>query len=82
ALAAATASSIAMEGPGKFFITGPLARFVELGRLEIYLHEMVKMSPLQGSQLQVIATSYETGIIGAAVNAQIAAQRSRAAGRA
>lgn len=69
ALAAATATSIAMEGPGKFFITGPSARFVELARLEINLHEMVKMSPLQGSQFETIPTDFETGIIGAAVNA-------------
>lgn len=74
ALAAATASSIAMEGPGKFFITGTAAKFVELGRLNIYLHEMVKMSPLQGSLLEVITTNLETGIIGAAVNAEIATQ--------
>jgi glucokinase len=69
ALAAATATSIAMEGPGKFFMTGPNCRFVELHRLEIYLQEMVKMSPLQGSQLEVMPTDIETGVIGAAVNA-------------
>lgn len=73
ALAAATATSIAMEGPGKFFITGPGSKFVDLGRLGIYLHEMVKLSPLQGSQLEVIGTDFETGIIGAAVNATRAA---------
>jgi glucokinase len=69
ALAAATATSIAMEGPGKFFITGPGSKFVDLGRLGIYVHEMVKLTPLQGSQLEVIPTDLETGIIGAAVNA-------------
>jgi glucokinase len=74
ALAAATATSIAMEGPGKFFITGPNAKFVELPRLDIDLHEMVKMSPLQGSQFEVIATDFETGIIGAALNADTAAR--------
>ena len=31
ALAAATASSIHMTGPGKFYITGPNARFVNVG---------------------------------------------------
>ncbi|MGH9344791.1 MAG: ROK family protein [Terriglobia bacterium] len=72
ALAAATATSIVMEGPGKFFLTGPNAKFVELPRLDIYLHEMVKMSPLQGSQFEVIDTDFETGIIGAAVNAETA----------
>jgi glucokinase len=74
ALAAATATNIAMEGPGKFFITGSNAKFVEIGRLDIYLHEMVRMSALQGSQFEVIATDLETGIIGAAVNAEIAAR--------
>jgi glucokinase len=71
ALAAATATSIAMEGPGKFLITGPSSEFVEIGRLHIYVHEMVKMSPLQGSQLEVISSTLETGVIGAAVNADL-----------
>jgi len=70
ALAAATATSIHMEGPGKFFITGFNAKFVELGMLNRYVHEMVKMSPLQGSLFEVISTSDEIGVIGAAVNAQ------------
>ena len=72
ALAAATATSIHMEGPGKFFITGPNAHYVEIGTLNIYVHEMVKMSPLQGSQIEMIKTSDEIGIIGAAVNAEMA----------
>lgn len=71
ALAAATATSIAMEGPGKFLFTGPSSEFVEIRRLEIYVHEMVKMSPLQGSQLEVIPSTLETGVIGAAVNAEL-----------
>jgi len=70
ALAAATATSIHMDGPGKFFITGPNARFVDLGLLGMYLHEMVKMTPLQGSIFEMIAISDEIGIIGAAVNAE------------
>jgi len=69
ALAAATATSIHLEGPGKFFITGPNARFVDPKLLDNMLHEMVKMSPLQGSLLEVISTSDEVGVIGAAVNA-------------
>jgi glucokinase len=73
ALAAATATSIHMEGPGKFFISGPNARYVDLGWLNIYLGEMVKMSPLQGSLFEIISTSDEIGIIGAAVNAERAA---------
>ncbi|MFN7946721.1 MAG: ROK family protein [Blastocatellia bacterium] len=70
ALAAATASSIHLDGPGKFYVSGLNARFVQTGTLGHYLYQMVKMSPLQGSQVEVIATSDETAIIGAAVNAE------------
>ncbi|HXG94192.1 MAG TPA: ROK family protein [Blastocatellia bacterium] len=73
ALAAATATSIHIEGPGKFFISGPNARFVQTDMLQVYLHEMVKMSPLQGSAVEVVATSDEIAIIGAAVSAERAA---------
>lgn len=73
ALAAATATSIHLEGPGRFFISGPKAKYVELGLLNLYLLEMVKMSPLQGSIFEVISTSDQIGIIGAALNAQQAA---------
>ncbi len=74
ALAAATASSIALEGPGRFFFTGPNARFIEPGRLDVYLHEMVKMTSLQGNHLEITDTGLETGVIGAAVNAEISAR--------
>lgn len=73
ALAAATATSIHMEGPGTFFITGPEARFIDIPTLGRYLHEMVKMSPLQGTRLEIIPPSDDAGIIGAAVNALHAA---------
>ena len=73
ALAAATATSIHLEGPGKFYISGPDARFVQTDMLQIYLHEMVKMSPLQGSAVEVISTSDEIAIVGAAVSAAQAA---------
>ncbi|MEP7341937.1 MAG: ROK family protein, partial [Acidobacteriota bacterium] len=69
ALAAATATSIHLDGPGKFYISGPNAKFVQIGLFDLYLHEMVKMTPLQGSQVEVISTSDETAVIGAAVNA-------------
>src|SRR6266852_1594758 len=75
ALAAATATSIHMEGPGMFFVTGPDVKFIDIGLLDRLLHEMVKMSPLQGSRFEVIPTTDEMGIIGAAVNAERAAQR-------
>src|SRR3981081_442553 len=69
ARAAATASSIHLTGPGKFYLAGPNSKFVETGLLHVYLHEMVKMSPLQGSYFEVIPTPDEVSIIGAAVNA-------------
>jgi glucokinase len=69
ALAAATATSIHLEGPGRFFLSGPNATFVDLQLLDRYLHEMVTMSPLQGSALELVQASDETAIIGAAVHA-------------
>jgi predicted NBD/HSP70 family sugar kinase len=69
ALAAATASSIHMSGPGKFYITGPNARFVNLTFLNRAVQEMVKMSSLQGYVFEVIEKSDELAVVGAAVNA-------------
>ena len=69
ALAAATASSIHMEGPGVFYITGPETNYLEVGRLDTLLHKMVMMSQLQGSRFEIVPTTDEVGIIGAAVNA-------------
>src|ERR1700693_2027115 len=74
ALTAATATNIHMEGPGTFFITGPDVKFIDIPLLDRLLHEMVKMSPLQGSRFEVIPTTDEIGIIGAAVNADRATQ--------
>ncbi len=54
ALAAGTATSIHMDGAGKFFITGFNARFVDLAMLKDYLHQMVKMSPLQSYALEIV----------------------------
>jgi glucokinase len=75
ALAAASATSIHMDGPGKFFISGANSRFVKVNLLSQYLHEMVTMSPLQGSVFEVVPTNEEIAIIGAAVNARSAAQK-------
>ncbi len=69
ALAAGTATSIHLDGPGKFYLTGPNARFVDVERLNIDLQDMVRMSPLQGSLFEVVPTSDEIAIIGAAVSA-------------
>jgi len=73
ALAAASASSIHLDGPGKFFIMGPNAHYVDLGRIAEYIHEMVKMTPLQGSLFEIISSSHDLAIVGAAVNARRAA---------
>ncbi|MDT5268212.1 MAG: glucokinase [Acidobacteriota bacterium] len=70
ALAAATATSVHLDGPGKFYISGPNAGHVQINLLDQYLQEMVKMSPLQGSAFEVIPTSDVTALIGAAVSAK------------
>ena len=74
ALAAATASAIHIGGPGKFYISGPNARFVNIDLLNRYMQEMVKMSPLQGYVFEVVPRSDELAVIGAAINAQRASQ--------
>jgi len=75
ALAAATASSIHMAGPGKFFLTGFNVGFVDLAMLRDYMGQMVKMSPLQGYSLEVVQDLPETQVIGAAISAEQAAAR-------
>jgi glucokinase len=72
ALAAGTATQIHMSGPGKFFITGFNAKFVDLNLLKEYIHQMVKMSPLQGYTLEIVEDTPETRVIGSAVAAQAA----------
>lgn len=67
ALAAASATCIHLEGSGKFFVAGPNAEFLDVGLLNQYLHEMVTLTPLQGSFFEVLPTSHhELAIIGAA----------------
>lgn len=75
ALAAGTATSVHLDGPGKFFVTGFNARFVNLTLLGEYLNEMVKLSPLQGYQIEVVPGGENVATIGAAVNAAQAAER-------
>jgi glucokinase len=75
-LAAATATSIHMDGPGQFYVTGRNAKFVDIALLDRLVHEMVKMSPLQGSRFEVVSTSNEVGVIGAALNAERVASAS------
>ncbi len=79
ALAAGTASSIHMDGPGKFYITGASAHYVDLKLLHVYMSEMVKMSPLQGYTFDVVPGGEDIAIIGAGVHAAHAME-SKAAG--
>ena len=69
ALAAATATSIHLEGPGKFYITGMNARFVNVEFLNRCMTEMVKLSPLQSYVFEVAPRADEVAILGAVVNA-------------
>ncbi len=75
ALAAATASSIHLDGPGKFFLTGFNVRFVDLPMLRDYVQQMVTMSPLQSYTMEIVPDDAATRVIGAAVAAQQAAIR-------
>ncbi|MEO8592668.1 MAG: ROK family protein [Candidatus Solibacter sp.] len=67
ALAAGIANCIHLDGPGRFYIAGPNAEFVDIRLLGGYMQEMVKMTPLQGSYFQIVNTGHDLGLIGAAV---------------
>jgi predicted NBD/HSP70 family sugar kinase len=69
ALSAATATSIHLDGPGRFYFTGSNVRFLDLNLLKEYLWQMVKMSPLQSYKLQVVPLSDDLGVIGSAATA-------------
>lgn len=73
ALAAATATSVHLEGPGCFYLAGPNTDFVDAQLLEVYLHDMVKMSPLQGSHFEILPTSHDLALIGAAAGKSVEA---------
>ncbi|MEO6982241.1 MAG: ROK family protein [Edaphobacter sp.] len=75
ALAAGTASSIHMAGPGKFFLTGFNARFLDMPILRDYMQQMVKMSPLQSYSLEIVEDVPETRVLGAAICAEQAAKQ-------
>lgn len=74
ALAAGMASSIHQDGPGRFFITGFNARFVDLAMLKDAISQMVKLSPLQSWQVEIVGDNTEMQVIGSAVVAEQAAQ--------
>ena len=73
ALAAASATTIHMSGPGKIYLSGFNVRFVDLPMLKDYMQQMVKMSPLQSYSFEIVQDSPEIRVIGAAVSAELAA---------
>lgn len=75
ALAAATASTIHQAGARRFFITGYNVRFLDLKMLKDYLHQMVKMSPLQNYSVEIVEDNQMTRVVGAAVAAEQAVDR-------
>jgi predicted NBD/HSP70 family sugar kinase len=75
ALAAGTATSIHLEGPGRFYITGLNIGFLDLALLKQYLWDMVKMSPLQSYSVESIPESPEIGVIGAGTAAELDQKR-------
>jgi glucokinase len=79
ALAAATATSVHLDGPGKFFVTGINSQYVNLALVNEYLHEMVKLSPLQSYSVEVVQGGEIIATVGAAVNAEQAAGKSASA---
>jgi len=74
ALAAATATQIHLEGPGKFYFTGRDIQRLDITRLKQYLYEMVKMSPLQSYTVEVLPEDPTVSIIGAGAAAEQAAK--------
>jgi len=75
ALAAASATTIHMAGPGKIFLSGFNVHFVDLPMLKDYIQQMVKMSPLQSYSFEIVEDSAELRVIGAAVAAEQMASR-------
>jgi glucokinase len=75
AIAAAIATVVHLDGPGKFFVSGPNARYVQLDTLYAHLQELIKMSPLQDNTVEVVSTNDEIAVIGAAISAAQAAAR-------
>jgi glucokinase len=63
----AAANSIHFDGPGKFFLTGFNVRFIDMSMLKEYLHQMVKMSPLQSYSLEIVTDDHVTRVLGAGI---------------
>ena len=75
ALAAGTATSIHLEGPGRFYITGLNIGFLDLALLKQYLWDMVKMSPIQSYTVEAIPETPEIAVIGAGTAAFLEQKR-------
>jgi glucokinase len=75
ALAAGTATSIHLEGPGRFYITGLNIGFLDLVLLKQYLWDMVKMSPIQSYSVESIPETPEIAVIGAGTAADLEQKR-------
>ena len=43
---------------------------MDLGLLHLYLQDMVKMSPLQGTFFEIVRTSHDLALIGAAITSR------------
>jgi glucokinase len=72
ALAAATASQIHLEGPGRFYYTGRDIQRLDLSLLKQYVYDMIKMSPLQNYNIEMLPEDPALAVIGAGVAAQLA----------
>lgn len=70
ALAAATATQIYLEGPGKFYFTGRDISRLDLATLKDYMLKMVKMSPLQSYSLEILQEDQDIAVIGAGAAAK------------
>ena len=70
ALAAASSTTIHMSGPGKIYLSGFNARFVDLPMLKDYMQQMVKMSPLQSYSLEIVEDTADLRVVGAGVWAE------------
>ena len=71
ALAAATATQVHLEGPGRFYFTGRYIECLELPRFKQLLYEMIKMSPLQNYTVEVLPEDPSLAVIGAGVAAAL-----------
>ncbi|HEY6445459.1 MAG TPA: ROK family protein [Acidobacteriaceae bacterium] len=72
ALAAATASQIHLEGPGRFYYTGRDIQRLDLALLKQYLYEMIKMSPLQNYMVEILPEDPALAVIGSGIAALLA----------